>query len=359
MFGGDNQEKTEAATPRHRQKARQKGQVAKSREIPSVLILMCALAVFSFLGPWMFWKISGAMKMIFQGIGAFDIDTGSLHSVFLDIFQQIAIILTPLMFTVLVAGIAGNILQFGFLLTSKPLSPDLSRLDPIKGIRKLLSLRSLVELVKSLFKVVFIGIVAFLVIRGELAGIPSIVQLDVGGILAFIAKVSFKVCFYTCLALIVLAILDYTYQRWQHEKDLRMTKQEVKDDYKQTEGDPNVKARIRSIQREMARARMMEQVPDADVIVTNPTRLAIALKFDSEVMIAPKVTAKGAGYIAEKIKEIAKENDVPIVENKPLAQALYKTVDLGEFVPIDLYRAVAGVLAYVYKIKGMAGRHKA
>lgn len=359
MFGGDNQERTEAATPRRRQKARQEGQVAKSREVPSVLILLCALGVFSFLGPWMFCEISGSMKKIFEGIGSFDIKTGSLHMIFNDIFQQIAIILTPLLLTVLVAGIAGNILQFGFLLTSKPLTPNLSRLDPIKGIRKLLSLRSLVELIKSLFKVVFIGIVAFLIIRGELAGIPSIIQLGVGGILTFIARVSFKICFYTCLALIVLAILDYAYQHWQHEKELRMTKQEVKDDYKQTEGDPNVKARIRSIQREMARIRMMEQVPDADVIITNPTSLAIALKFDAETMTAPKVTAKGAGYIAEKIKEIAKENGVPIVENKPLAQTLYKTVDLGEFIPVDLYRAVAGVLAYVYKLRGIKDRRKA
>jgi flagellar biosynthetic protein FlhB len=276
-----------------------------------------------------------------------------------DVFQQIAIILTPLMLTILVAGIAGNILQFGFLLTSKPLSPDLSRLDPIKGIGKLLSLRSLVELIKSLFKVVFIGIVAFLIIRGELAAIPSIIQLGVGGILTFIARVSFKICFYTCLTLIVLAILDYAYQHWQHEKELRMTKQEVKDDYKQAEGDPNVKARIRGIQREMARTRMMDQVPDADVIITNPTTLAIALKFDAKVMMAPKVTAKGAGYVAEKIKEIAKENGIPIVENKPLAQTLFKAVDLGEFIPVDLYRAVAGVLAYVYKLKGMGNRRKA
>jgi flagellar biosynthetic protein FlhB len=164
--------------------------------------------------------------------------------------------------------------------------------------------------------------------------------------------VAFKICFNVCLALALLAILDYAYQRWEHEKSLKMTKQEVKDENKQTEGDPKVKARIRSIQMETARQRMMAAVPEADVVITNPTHLAVALRFDAARMIAPQVIAKGAGYVAERIKQIAAENDVPLVEDKPLARALYKIVDIGNTIPADLYKAVAEVLAYVYRLRG-------
>jgi len=178
----------------------------------------------------------------------------------------------------------------------------------------------------------------------------------VGQILAFIARVALKVCFFVCLALIVLAVIDYVYQRWQHEKDLKMTKQEVKDELKQTYGDPKVKARIRGVQMDMARRRMMEAVPQADAVITNPTRLAIALKFNAREMIAPRVLAKGSGHIAHRIREIATEHQITIVEEKPLAQALFKMVDIGEYIPAELYRAVAEVLAYIYRLKGIYGK---
>lgn len=178
-------------------------------------------------------------------------------------------------------------------------------------------------------------------------------QMDVKDIISFIGMTSFKICLYVSLGMIILAILDYAYQKYEHNKSLKMTKQEVKDENKQTEGDPQVKARIRSIQIEMSRRRMMESVPEADVIITNPTHLAIALKFDSEKMVAPKIVAKGAGKIAERIREIARENHVPIVENKLLAQTLFKISEIGDYIPAELYQAVAEVLAYVYRLKGM------
>jgi flagellar biosynthetic protein FlhB len=177
-------------------------------------------------------------------------------------------------------------------------------------------------------------------------------QLSVGNILKFIGQVSFQMSLYTCMVLFLMAVLDFAYTKWQHQQDLKMTKQEVKDEYKQREGDPSVKARIRSVQREMARKRMMEAVPDATVVITNPTHLAIALKYE-EGMSAPTVVAKGAGFVAQKIKAIATENDIPLVENKPLARAMFKLTEVGDFIPADLYRAVAEILAYVYRLKGL------
>jgi flagellar biosynthetic protein FlhB len=210
----------------------------------------------------------------------------------------------------------------------------------------------LVELVKNIVKLIIIGGVAWLVIRGEMQQFPALIHQEVGQILLFICKVAFKIILYVGLVLIILAALDYFYQRWQFEEDLKMTKQEVKDERKQTEGDPKVKSKIRSIQMEMAMRRMMEAVPEADVVITNPTHLAIAIKFDAQSMAAPIILAKGAGYVAEQIKEIAKENSVPMVEDKPLAQTLYKMVEVGDFIPVELYRAVAEILAYVYRLKG-------
>ena len=211
---------------------------------------------------------------------------------------------------------------------------------------------SLFELTKSLIKILFVGGVAFIMVKGELLTIPSLIQYSVIDIFSFIGRVSLKICFNVSLVLILLAVLDFAYQRWDHEKNLKMTKQEIKDEHKQTEGDPKVKARIRSIQLETARQRMMEAVPDADVIITNPTHLAVALKFEAEEMIAPCVVAKGAGYIADKIKQIASEHGVPVIENRPLAQTLFKAVEIGGVIPADLYKAVAEILAYVYRLKG-------
>ncbi len=346
-----DQERTEQATPKRRRDARKKGQVAQSREIPSVMVLLSALGVLFFSGTYMFWRLSEFMTSIFQNLGTLELHRASVHAFLLEVVHQVFIILMPLMLFVLIAGIGANVLQIGFLFTSEALTPKLSKLNPITGMKKFLSLRSLTELLKSLFKILMVGFISYLMVKGELDTIPSLMQMGVVDILAFIGRVSFKIWLYTCLALILLAALDYAFQRWQHEKDLKMTKQEIKDETKQREGDPAVKARIRSIQLEMAKRRMMEAVPEADVVVTNPTSLAIALKYDAEAMMAPRVMAKGAGFIAERIKKIAMENDVPIMENRPLAQTLFKAAEIGDFIPVNLYRAVAEVLAYVYRLK--------
>jgi flagellar biosynthetic protein FlhB len=244
-------------------------------------------------------------------------------------------------------------------MSTEAIAPKLNKLSPISGMKRLVSIKALVELAKSIIKLLFIGTIAYLLVKSDMEAFPVLIHQEVGQILVFIARVSLKISFFVCLALVVLAVLDFLYQRWQHEKDLKMTKQEVKDEQKQTFGDPKVKSRIRSMQMEMARRRMMEAVPEADVVITNPTHLAIAIKFDAEEMIAPQVLAKGAGHVAQRIKEIASENQIPLVEDKPLAQALYKMVELGDYIPAELYRAVAEVLAYVYRLKGMYGAAQA
>ena len=252
-------------------------------------------------------------------------------------------------------GFIANVMQVGFQISTEAMALKLSKLNPISGMKRFVSLKSLVEIVKSIIKIFFIGGIAYLLVEGEIKAFPVLVHQEVGQILVFIARVAIKICFFVCLAMILLAVLDYIYQRWQYEQDLKMTKQEVKDESKQTYGDPQVKARIRSVQMEMARRRMMDAVPEADVVITNPTHLAIALKFDAREMIAPRVLAKGSGHIAQRIREIAAENKIPLFEQKPLAQALYKMVEIGDYIPPELYRAVAEVLAYVYRLKGMYG----
>jgi flagellar biosynthetic protein FlhB len=353
MPSTSNQEKTEKATPKKREDARKKGTVAVSREIPSALILLVSLAAFYFWGRWMFSKLIDFMGSTFSRAGTIQLQPEQIEAFSLTVFQFFVIVLCPLMAAVVFSGIAGNVAQVGFLLTGEPLSPKLSKLNPLKGLKKLFSLRSLTELTKSLIKIGIIGGVTYLTVKEELFNIPGLVHFDIGDIFSYTGSMSFKICFFSCLALIVLAALDYAYQRWQYENDLKMTKQEIKDELKQREGDPTTKMRIKQIQIEMAQSRMMEEIPKADVVITNPTHLAIALKFDAEKMIAPKVLAKGADYLALRIKEIAEQHDIPIVEDKPLARMLFKTVEIGGFIPVDLYRAIAQILAYVYRLKGI------
>jgi flagellar biosynthetic protein FlhB len=237
------------------------------------------------------------------------------------------------------------------MFSAESVTPQFSKIDPLKGFKRLFALRSVIELLKNIFKMCIISIVAYVVIKGELDNMFPLMEQSTWAMMIYLGRICFKILLATTIVLLILAIMDYIYQRWEYEKSLRMTKQEIKDEYKNTEGDPLIKARIRRMQRDIARKRMMAEVPKADVVITNPTHLAIAIKYDAVKMLAPIVVAKGANIIAEKIKEVAGENDVPIVENKPLAQVLYKMVDINEAIPEDLYRAVAEVLAFVYEQK--------
>ena len=356
MAEASGQERTERATGKRRQEARKRGQVALSREIPSALILMTALGVFHFAGGGIFERCRALISGFFGNLHTLRVatiaDAGALAAA---LFETSLLLLLPVFLPLLVIGFIGNVAQIGFEAHAEALAPKFSKLNPMSGIKRLVSLRSLVELLKSILKILFVGGIAVAVVSGFLEDFPALVRFDLAALWTFTQQAAVTIMFYVCLAMVGLAVLDYLYQRWQYEQSLKMTKQEVKDERKQTEGDPKVKARIRSLQRQTAYHRMMAEVPKADVVITNPTHLAIALKFRSEEMPAPQVVAKGAGTIAERIREIAREHDVPVVENKPLAQALFKMAELGDYVPVELYRAVAEVLAYVYRLKGKLG----
>ncbi len=352
MAAGNDQDKTEKATPKKLEDARKKGQIAHSREIPSVLVLLSALTVFFFGGGWMFRRLADIMNSTFHHLYYANFKIETAHGLLGDLLTQIFILLAPLVTAVALAGIFANVIQTGFLITGEPLTPKLSKLNPISGLKRMVSVRSLVEVIKAVLKVLIIGGVAYAMLRGEVDQIPALVQLGIGDILRFMGRAALKMGFYTCLVLIVLAAVDYVFQLYQHGKDLRMSKQEVKDEHKQREGDPMVRSRIRAIQREMATQRMMAAVPDATVVITNPTHLAVALRFERS-MPAPRVVAKGAGVVAERIRAVAREHDIPIIEQKPLARALYKNVDIDQYIPADLYHAVAEILAYVYRLKGL------
>jgi flagellar biosynthesis protein FlhB len=346
-----DQEKTEQATSKRRQDAREKGQVAKSRELASVAVLGAGLLYFYFDASVMANRLMAMMRMSFRKSGQITITIDTIQSLLLDLVFQIFIILGPFLLIVLLAGFIANILQVGFFFSSEAITPKYSKIDPIQGFKRLFSLRSLVEFLKVILKMAIVGTIAYLTIEGEFDRIPPLMELNVNDILGFIGKVSFKILYTTCWVLVILAILDYAYQRWEHERSLKMSKQEIKEENRQTDGDPLIKGRIKRLQREMARKRMMAAVPKADVVITNPTHLAVAIRYQPEIMSAPCVIAKGAGFIAERIKEIARNSGVPIIENKAVAQVLYRIVAVEQTIPLNLYKAIAEILAYVYSLK--------
>jgi len=346
-----DQEKTEQATSKRKQDAREKGQVAKSRELASVAVLGACLLYFYFDASVMANRLMDMMKMSFRKSGQLTITIDTVQSLLLDHVFQIFTLLGPFLLIVLLAGFVVNILQVGFLFSSEAITPKFSKIDPIQGFQRLFSLRSLVEFFKVILKMAVVGIIAYLTIKGEIKTILPLIDLNVNDILSFIGKVSFKILYTTCWVLVILAILDYAYQRWEHERSLKMSKQEIKEENRQTDGDPLIKGRIKRLQREIARKRMMSAIPKADVVITNPTHLAVAIRYQPETMNAPCVIAKGAGFIAERIKEIARNSGVLVIENKAVAQVLYKMVAVEQTIPINLYKAIAEILAYVYSLK--------
>lgn len=356
MAEESGQEKTEKATSRKRSKAREEGQVAKSQEIASVLVLLVGMSVLYVFG-YLFYP--QALKVLEQHLG-FEPISNFDKDVCLALLKQNTVsfflLLLPVMGAVFVTAFAANLFQVGFQISTKGITPKLSKVDIIKGFGRIFSLKSLMELLKSIVKLTIIGTVAYFAIKGEMGALIKLHNATVAYIFLYILQGIFKIFIWVLLIMMIVAILDYSYQKWQFEKDLRMTKQEVKEEHKETEGDPQVKSRIRSIQLQAARKRMMQQVPKADVVVTNPTHLAVAIKYDPLAMAAPTVIAKGAGLIAERIKSIASEHKIPVMENKELARNLYKLLDVGDQIPSEFFRAVAELLAYVYKLKGKTVR---
>lgn len=353
-----DEEKTEEPTPRKKEEARKKGQVPRSTELSTILTLLAAFIVLRVLGDFLLrtWVqyMRQALSPDMLNLKFSDGENGTLFIWHLRIFLQFFL---PIGLGCMVVGVLINFLQTGGLFSLDPIKPKFDRINPLQGIKKLFSPRSLVELAKSLFKLGIVGYILWNSLRNELFPLSqSALNMSSTAIVTHYWDLLHRIVIRIILTLLVLAVFDYVYQRWEHRKSLRMTKKELKDEYKQMEGDPQIKAKIRQRQRQMAMRRMMQDVPKADVIITNPTHFAIALKYDGTSMSAPQVLAKGEGFIAARIREIASEKEIPLVENPPLAQALYKAVEVGDFVPAHLYQAVAEVLAFVYRLKKKKAR---
>jgi flagellar biosynthesis protein FlhB len=346
-----SQEKTEKATPKKRQESRKKGQVAKSADINAALVMFFSILFLSFLGSWMGERLLHLFRHSLDKNILFDITETSVPKMFGELSIEVAIIVAPIMIAAMFAGVLGNYMQVGFLLSTEAIQMKLERINPLSGFKRIYSVRALVELSKSLLKITFIGSVTFFILWMERDVYLRMSLVSIETTLSVFGGLAMKMGFFASLVLLFLAFLDYMYQKYDFEKNIRMSKQDIKDEYKKSEGDPKIKGKIKEKQRQMAMRRMMQEVPKADVIITNPTHYAICLKYDEGGMDAPVVVAKGVDLIAQKIKEIAKENKVAIVENKPLARTLYSRVEIGEVIPEDLFKAVAEILAFVYRIK--------
>ncbi|HKI99656.1 MAG TPA: flagellar biosynthesis protein FlhB [bacterium] len=350
MAEASAQERTEAPTQKKREDARKEGQVALSREVASAALLGSGLLYFIVLGR------TGLLQMEAYWVHSFqklqlpqDLTISVLDAQLREGLWVIALMLLGLFAVLFAVSIASTLVQVGIQVN--PFNFQASRINPLSGLKRIFSANGLAELMKGLFKMGVIGYITWVSLNGEIEPLMSLSKVSLPGILAFNFGLLAKLFGRVAVALAILAVFDYLFQRWQYEQQLKMTKQELKEELKQTEGDPQLRSRVRQIQRELSRARMMQNVPKADVVVTNPTHFAIALEYDREVMSAPKVTAKGADFMAERIKAIARENDVPIVENPLVAREIYNRVEIGEEVPEQFFRTVAEILAYVYRLK--------
>lgn len=345
-------EKTEKATPKKRQDARKKGQVIKSQDVTSAIVmLMVFIFLFFFAGSLRDELLAFFRQTFIHNIRIETLTIDSVMHLFIETLIQMAFIIVPIMAIAVVGALAGNFLQFGFLFTLEPMKFDLKKMDPIKGLKRMFSVKAIVELLKSVLKIGFIGSVTTIIIWTNLPEVLALSFKSPWMTLITVGKLVGIMGIAASLVLLCVSILDWMYQKFDYEKNLKMSKQDIKDEYKNSEGDPLIKSKIKQRQREMAMRRMMSEIPSADVVITNPTHYAIALKYDEDSMDAPRVIAKGTDFIAQKIKLIAKEHDVIMVENRPLARAMYDQVEIGDPVPEEFFKAVAEILAYVYRIK--------
>ncbi|BDU50122.1 flagellar biosynthesis protein FlhB [Haliovirga abyssi] len=340
-------EKTEEATPRRREESRKKGQVAKSPDLAQTATLLVGIIVLKIMFKFMYKMLYVNFKNSFYNMDITKFTIEKLEEIFLKDALLFFIVISPILLAILISGVLANYIQVGFLFTTEPLKPSFSKINPISGLKNMFSLKKLVELIKTIIKLIIIGIYGYSVVKSNYNSILKIPFLNFFDGFILIFKIVYDVVLKIAMALFVLAVVDYFYQKWEYDKSLKMSKQEIKEEMKQTEGNPQLKAKMRAMQRDMIRRRMIEEVPKATVIITNPTHLSVALKYDN-TMSAPVVIAKGADNIAFRIREIAKENDIPIVENKPLARALYKSVEIGDEVPEEYYKAVATILQHIY-----------
>ena len=345
-------EKSQEPTPHRRQQAREQGQVAKSQDLGSAVLLILGLVCLMMLGGGLIDFLVGYSRRQLGGEAWLSAEPGFAVTEWNRTISDLTRTVLPIFGVLLLGAVGVNLLQIGFLFLPEKLAPDITRLDPIKGIRRLFSLTNAVRLAFSIFKILVIAAVAFVSLYQQRDTILGLTALAVPEIAQYMVQILLWTAAKIGLALLILALLDYAFQRWKYEQDLRMTPQEVREEMKNLEGNPQIAAQRRQVQRQLAMSRLSDAVPKADVVITNPTELAIAVQYEPETMAAPIVVAKGAGVLAARIRRLALEHGIPIVEKKPLARALYREVDVNQPIPEDKYAAVAEVLAYVYQLQG-------
>lgn len=344
-------ERTEEATAKRRADFRKKGQVAQSKEVQTAAMFTTLLLFWIFYAPHFWHDLTKIISSIWDRSCEYAITPSALMQLIIFLFKNMAVLMIPLFLVTMATGFLATFLQIGWLFTTQPLTPDIGKLNPIKGMARFVSKRSIVEIIKSLAKVMLIAWVAFRTVQGEFDDALVLVDMTLIQIFQFLGKTATLIMMKVCGIMIFLAALDYGFVRWEMEDKMKMTKQEQKEELKDTEGDPHIKSKIRSIQHQMARSRMMAAVPEADVVITNPTRIAVAVKYDNATMDAPIILAKGQELVAAKIRELARENNIPLVENPPVARLLHSKVEIGQTIPEELFKAVAEILAYVYSLK--------
>ncbi|MEO8496656.1 MAG: flagellar biosynthesis protein FlhB [Planctomycetota bacterium] len=345
-------DKQHEATDHRRQQAREKGQVAKSQDLTSAALLLAAVGILMLWGENVAKLMAGLMREHLGGDAMLRVDRSMLTTHWNEILLAVGGVMLPILGLLALVSVAVNVGQIGFLFLPDKLAADVSRINPLQGLQRIFSLANTARLGFGIFKILIVAAVAAWAIWGEQDRILRLGELQVGQIAIYLVKLSLNTCFKIGLALLILAIIDYVFQRWKQEQDLRMTTQEVREEMKSLQGDPQVAARRRAVQRQLVLNRIGSSVPKADVVVTNPTELAIAIRYDHESMEAPVVQAKGAGVVAQRIRRIALENNIPVIERKELARALYKQVETGKPIPAGQYAAMAEVLRYVYQLKG-------
>ena len=336
--------KTEKATPRRRQKAREEGQVLKSQDLPIAASLIFTAVVFYFYLPYLFKRLEGLFSYALEAANG-----GSLGALLITLFLNFLLLFLPVALTLLVVGVFSNALQFGFIFSVKPLIPKPDSVNPVKGLGRLFSLKTLFETFKSVLKLLLALAVGYYALKYALSGFYSLASLPLPYQVELLARWVVVFFFVFGLLSIPVALADFLYRRWEYEESLKMSKEEVKEERKQYEGHPLIKSAIRKRQREIAMRRMMAEVPKASVVITNPTHYAVALKYERGKMHAPKVVAKGVDRVALRIKEVALESGVPVEENPELARALYQCCEVGDYIPEEFYRVVAKILAKVYR----------
>ena len=353
----DTGDKTEAPTPRRRTEAREHGNVARSQDLTLALMLLGVMITLNLTGRRLLLALKSLVHAMLSPDSLSDFNSSSATGGILHAVYVAASALAPLLIAIVVIAAVANLIQVGFFLSPARLQPNLGALNPFRGAGRIFSGRSRMHLLMGIVKMMLLGAVAYSALHSRIAQVMGVQQLTFLQIFAIGGQLVFSIGLRVGIAMLILAILDYAWQRWRHERDLRMTKQEVKDEMRRMDGDPKLKARRRQVAIAMLKRRLKKEVPTADVVVTNPTEFAVALKYDASTMHAPKVIAKGQGVIAQRIREIAIEAGVPILERKPLARALYKLVQVGQEIPEQFYAAVAEILAYVYELSGK-GRHR-